>query len=43
MAAILITTTFSVSKSGYHLGADIKKGKKEHNKHDVEEAVEYEW
>lgn len=34
MAAILITTTFSVSKSGYYLGADIKSGKKECNKHD---------
>ena len=27
MAAILITTIFSVSKSGYYLGADIKRGK----------------
>ena len=25
---VLITTTFSVSKTGYYLGADIKRGKK---------------
>ena len=43
MAAILITTIFSVSQSGYYLGADIKRGKKQCNKHDMEEAVEYEW